>query len=145
MNWVYDDGGRNVAGFRGKAGDCVTRSIAIATRLPYRQVYARLNEQSQRERPTGGRLSSARNGVFRQTCQRVMESLGWRWVPTMKIGAGCRFIKAAELPRGRLIVRCSKRTTAVIDGIIHDTYDPSRNGTRCVYGYFTKGTAANVV
>jgi hypothetical protein len=37
-------------------------------------------------------------------------------------------------------------TTAVIDGIIHDTYDPSRNGTRCVYAYFTKGTgAANVV
>ena len=35
MNWVYDDGGRNAAGFRGKAGDCVARSIAIATRLPY--------------------------------------------------------------------------------------------------------------
>jgi hypothetical protein len=40
MNWVYDDGGRKAAGFRGKAGDCVTLSIAIATRLPYRHVYA---------------------------------------------------------------------------------------------------------
>ena len=138
MNWVYDDGGRKAAGFRGKAGDCGTRSIAIATRLPYRHVYALLNEQARRERPIRGRRSSARNGVFRHTSQRVLESLGWRWVPTMKIGGGCRVhLKAAELPRGRLIVRCSKHTTAVIDGIIHDTYDPSRAGTRCVYGYFT--------
>jgi len=38
-----------------------------------------------------------------------------------------------------------KHTTAVIDGIIHDTYDPSRAGTRCVYGYFTKGTGAGNV
>ena len=91
------------------------------------------------ERPGEGRRSSARNGVLRQTCQRVLESLGWRWVPTMRIGAGCRVhLKAAERPAGRLIVRCSKHTTAVIDGIIHDTYDPSRAGTRCVYGYFTK-------
>ena len=40
MNWIYDDDGRNAAGFRGKAGDCVARSIAIATRLPYREVYS---------------------------------------------------------------------------------------------------------
>ena len=39
MNWVYDDGGRKAAGFRGKAGDCVTRSIAIATRLPYSDIW----------------------------------------------------------------------------------------------------------
>lgn len=36
-------------------------------------------------------------------------------------------------------------TTAVIDDAIHDTYDPSRNGTRCVHGYFTTETGvANV-
>jgi len=85
MNWVYDDGGRKAAGFQGKAGDCVARSIAIATRLPYRQVYALLNEQAGCERLTRGRRSSARKGVFRRTCQRVLESLGWRRVPTMKI------------------------------------------------------------
>src|SRR5215469_11342624 len=31
---------------------------------------------------------------------------------------------------------------AVIDGIIHDTYDPSRCGIRCLYDYFTQGTGA---
>ena len=28
------------------------------------------------------------------------------------------------------------RITAVIDGVINDTYDPSRGGKRCVYGYW---------
>lgn len=31
MTFVYDDGGRSAAGFKGKTGDCVTRAIAIAT------------------------------------------------------------------------------------------------------------------
>lgn len=42
--FVVDDGGRAMAGFIGYAGDCVTRAIAIATGLPYRQVYDDLNE-----------------------------------------------------------------------------------------------------
>jgi hypothetical protein len=48
MKWVYDNGGRKAAGFRGKAGGCVTRSIAIATGLPIGHVYALLNEQAWR-------------------------------------------------------------------------------------------------
>ena len=31
----------------------------------------------------------------------------------------------------------SRHMCAVIDGVIHDTYDPSRDGTRAVYGYYT--------
>src|SRR5262245_46562233 len=30
-SFVYDDGGRAAAGFKGKAGDCVCRAIALAT------------------------------------------------------------------------------------------------------------------
>jgi hypothetical protein len=36
--FVNSDGGRAAAGFVGGAGDCVTRAIAIATGLGYRQV-----------------------------------------------------------------------------------------------------------
>jgi hypothetical protein len=25
---------------------------------------------------------------------------------------------------------------AVIDGVIHDTHNPDRDGNRCVYGYY---------
>jgi hypothetical protein len=39
-------------------------------------------------------------------------------------------------PPGRLVVRLSKHVAAVVDGVLHDTYDCSRGGTRCVYGYW---------
>jgi hypothetical protein len=58
----------------------------------------------------------------------------------MRIGQGCTtHLRRSELPTtGRLIVSVSKHITAVIDGVIHDTHDPSRRGTRCVYGYWVK-------
>jgi hypothetical protein len=61
------------------------------------------------------------------------------WVPTMAIGSGCQHhLRADQLPGGRLVVCLSGRLTAVVDGVVHDTQDPSRWGTRCVYGYFRK-------
>lgn len=68
-----------------------------------------------------------------------MNDLGWTWVPTMQIGQGCKVhLRAEELPAGRLVVSVSKHETAVIDGVINDIYDCSRDGTRCVYGYYIK-------
>lgn len=140
--WVYDDGGRAVAGFRGKADDCVTRAIAIATGKPYREVYDAFNElgRAERQRTSKGKprsKSSARTGVYKQTTRRYLESLGWTWHPTMAIGQGCRVhLRADELPAGRLVVSCSRHTVAVIDGVIHDNHDSTRGGSRRVYGYW---------
>ena len=54
------------------------------------------------------------------------------------IGRGCTVhLRAEELPTGRLVVSLSKHVTAVVNGVIRDTHDPSHGGTRCVYGYFT--------
>src|SRR6202022_2042587 len=45
LKWKYDHGGRYAAGFRPRGvGDCVTRSIAIATGLPYATVADMVNE-----------------------------------------------------------------------------------------------------
>lgn len=139
----YDDGGRAAAGYKGTTGDCVVRAIAIAAELPYQQVYDLVNEESSRER---GRVrrgkikkSSAREGVFTPTTRRVLERLGWKWVPLMGIGTGCKVhLNADELPSGRIICKVSRHVCAVIDGVIHDTHDPSRDGMRCVYGYYIK-------
>lgn len=69
-----------------------------------------------------------------------MAELGFDWTPTMTIGSGCKVhLKADELPKGRLICMLSRHAVAVIDGVINDTYDPSRDGTRCVYGYWKLG------
>ena len=139
--WVYDDGGRLAAGYSGKAGDCVTRAVAIATGLPYQQVYDALSEGSRNERATkrGKRKASARDGVHtsRKWFEDYMHMIGWTWTPTMQIGSGCKVhLRADELPPGRIICSVSKHYVAVIDGVIHDTEDCSRNGMRCVYGYW---------
>ena len=145
MQWVMDDGGRAAAGYKGKTGDCVCRAIAIATERPYKEVYDLINAFAKEEKITKRKRgkSSARNGVYKDVRRQIMEHLGWTWVPTMKIGEGCTVhLRAEELPKGRLIVSVSKHLCAVIDGVLHDTYDCSRDGTRCVYGYYYKEETA---
>lgn len=153
MDWVYDDGGRAEAGFKGHTRDCVCRAIAIAAEKPYKEVYDLINEFAKSER-TGKRKrgkSNARTGVYKSTIRKVMKHYGWEWIPTMKIGQGCKVhLKADELPSGRIVVSLSKHETAVIDGVIHDTYNCSDRGgwldengnvygaDRCVYGYYQK-------
>jgi hypothetical protein len=141
MRFTWNDGGRAAAGYEGEARDCVCRSIAIATGKPYQEVHDALNALAKRER-TGTRKrgkSNAHTGVYRATTRRYMQSIGWRWVPTMQIGQGCKVhLSDDELPSGRLVVSVSRHMTAVINAVIHDTHDPSRGETRCVYGYFIK-------
>jgi len=145
--FVYNDGGRKEAGRKGNTGDCVTRSICIATGLPYMEVYNRLAEgnatqrKSKKERYSKSRngVRTASQGIFtkRQWFKDYMSELGFEFVATMGIGSGCQVhLKADELPKGIIICKVSRHYVAVIDGVINDTYDCSRNGTRCVYGYW---------
>ena len=137
MQFVQDDGGRSQY-FKGDADDCVARAISIASGVDYREVYDRLAAGNSSQR--GGGKKSARHGILvrRKWFKDYMAAQGWAYVPTMTIGSGCRVhLRADELPHGRLVVQVSKHYTAVVDGVIHDTYDCSRDGTRCVYGYWT--------
>lgn len=139
IEWKYNDGGRKEAGYRGDTGDCVVRAVAIATGKPYQEVYDSMNELASNTRGKRARGSNSRTGVSRIIYQRYLEKLGWEWVPTMKVGAGCRVhLRKSELPSGTIIARVSKHLCTVIDGVIHDTHDPGRDGTRCVYGYFRR-------
>lgn len=139
MEWVYDDGGRSGYYRAESVGDCVCRAVAIATGKDYKEVYDDINELAKSER-TGKRkrgTSSARDGVYKDTIRKLMAGYGWEWVPTMQVGQGCKVhMRSEELPSGPLVVSLSKHCTAVVDGVCHDTYDPSRGGGRCVYGYF---------
>lgn len=133
---IVNDGGRAAAGFKGVAGDCVTRAIAIAAEMEYVTVYDALNSLTAAHRSRGKR-SSSRTGVPKDITRKYLDMLGWRWTPTMGIGTGCTVhARREELPSGRLILRLSRHCVAMIDGVIHDTYDPTRGGTRCVYGYW---------
>jgi len=122
-------------------------AIAIAAGLNYQQVCDDLNRWGTLERRSRLRSqkSSARDGIYISTQCRYLRSLGWVWIPTMFIGSGCKVhLRADELPSGWLFVSLSKHLTAVIDGVIHDTEDPSRNGMRYVYGYYLEPVTAAV-
>ena len=148
LKFKVDDGGRSEAGFKGKAGDCVVRSIAIATGISYQKIYQdlynlnkefRINSKTNLARSLKQKNDSPRSGTHRVVVKKYLEKLGWQWTPTMFIGQGCKVhLKKNELPNGTLIVSCSKHITVVKNGVLHDTYDCSRRGTRCVYGYWTK-------
>lgn len=139
MKFIKNDGGRAAAGFKGKTGDCATRAIAIATGRSYQEVYDAINALGATER-TGKRKrgrSNARTGVYKNAVHKYMATLGWKWTPTMQIGSGCKVhVRADELPAGRLVLNLSKHYAAVIDGVLHDSHDSSRDGSRCVYGYW---------
>ena len=142
MKFVYNDGGREAAGYKGVARDCVCRAIAIATEMPYQEVYEKINQVALKERRSKKRKSksSARDGVYKNTYKKLLENLGWKWVACMQIGTGCKVhLRDGELPNDKtMIVQVSKHLTVVRNGEIHDTYNPSRDGNRCVYGYFSK-------
>lgn len=158
MEFQFNDGGREAAGFKGMTGDCVTRAITIATGKPYAEVYnalwsgireyrdSRRDRVARRMQRGGGRKGTTpRNGVSPKVYRPYLEGLGWRWHPTMQIGSGCKVhLKKEELPTGRLIVSVSKHMLAVIDGVIQDTYKDDRGGTRCVYGYFAPYAASPI-
>jgi len=144
LDFQYNDGGRKEAGRKGDTGDCVTRAIAIAANLPYEQVYSVLAQGNATQRKSkhhkakdGKRTASNGISVRRKWFRDYMHKLGFKWIPTMQIGSGCKVhLRKGEMPMGRLVVAVSKHYTSMIDGIINDTYDPSRNATRCVYGYW---------
>lgn len=145
---VVSDGGRSKYFDATNVGDCVTRAIVHATGLDYKEVYdglhALMKEANFKGIPkTAKKLlklsDSPRNGVSKYIYKEYLESLGWKWIPTMSIGSGCKVhLRGDELPKGKLIVRVSKHLVAMIDGVIFDTGDCSRKGERCVYGYFMK-------
>ena len=146
MRWVYDDGGRAASGRRGTTGDCVVRAVAIALQLDYDTVYRDLYDRQRamiaRRRKLRHRASannpSPRTGVDTKVLRDYLAEHGWVWTATMRIGSGTTVhLAAGELPAGRIIARTSRHVCAVIDGVIHDNHDPSRDGTRCVYGYWS--------
>ena len=143
-----NDGGRAAAGYKGQVGDCVVRSIAIVTNHSYQKIYGDLYKANKEFRTTSRtklakslkqKNDTPRTGTHRLVLKKYLKELGWHWTPTMFVGQGCKVhLKKNELPSGTLIVSCSKHITVVKDGVLHDTYDCTRRGTRCVYGYWTK-------
>jgi hypothetical protein len=132
MKHIINDGGRAAAGFKGSTGDCVTRAVAIASGVPYKQVYDRLADGhgsqrlSKRQKrklslryPAGTPFRkikdrrTAPEGIYtqRKWFRDYMREIGFDWVPCMTIGSGCKVhLREGELPMGRLVVNVSRHS-----------------------------------
>lgn len=126
--FIETDGGRSQY-FKGKAGDCATRAMAIALQLDYKDCYKELSAAHSAK--TGKR--TARNGIYKDDFDNVLKKHGWVWHSAPKIDG--RKARYSDLPHGRVIARMAKHFAAVIDGAVHDSWD-SRD--KMVYGYWAK-------
>ena len=139
MDFKFNDGGRSNYYKATKVGDCGVRALAIVLDKDYKEVYKQVDHFCKTVRTKGRGFSSPRNGIHREIMDAAAEYYGLKWVPTMKVGQGCTtHLDAKELPAGRVLCRVSNHYAAVIDGVLNDTYDSSRGGKRCVYGYYIK-------
>ena len=142
LDFTYNSGGREKYFKQEKVGDCVCRAIAIATDMDYLEVYNLINDYAKKEHISKRKKkkSSARNGVYRNSYDKLLKDLGWTFIPLMTIGSGCQVhLRANEIPmHDTIICRLSKHLTCVKSGVINDTYNCSRGGSRCVYGYYIK-------
>lgn len=141
LEFNYNDGGRSNY-FKGMTGDCVCRAISIGTGMDYKTVYDMINEKAKHEKITKRKKSksNARTGVYKRNFKEILKELGWTWVPLMTIGSGCtNHLAQGEIPMDKTIIcSLSHHLTCVVNGVLNDTYDCSREGTRCVYGYWYK-------
>jgi Protein of unknown function (DUF2786) len=129
MKHVFNDGGL-AASKHNEINDCACRAIAIATERPYHEIWDVFKTLLATEGPR------RRSGVDESVQHKLMESLGWTWVPTTKT-----YLREDDLPPGRLVVCIRGHSVAVVNGVIHDTFNPSRkkNGRPpFVYGYYKK-------
>lgn len=143
MKFIYNDGGRSNYFKKQNARDCVVRAICNATGKDYKEVYDRINEliRTARKSKKETHRTSAEVGVYKRIYTKYIEKeLGRKWVACMGIGTGCTtHLSEDELPNNTtIIVRTSKHLTCVKNGVLYDTYDCSRDGNRCVYGYWYK-------
>jgi len=129
MKYQYNDGGRKAAGFKGTAGDCGARAMAITLGLDYKAVYKELAQAN----ADNGRAKSARNGIYKDIFSDVLKSHGWVWVPAPKFDG--RKARCSDLPAGRVIARMASHYVAVVDGVANDIWDCTH---KMVYGYWAK-------
>lgn len=122
MKFVYNDGGRSKYFKARNVNDCVVRAICNATGKDYKEVYDAINLLAKNEKISKRKrtVSSSRDGVYKDTFDKYIKSLGWKWYPTMKIGQGCKVhMRDLILINGILIVKVSKHLTCVKDGVIY--------------------------
>ena len=125
----FNDGGRAKAGYKGSAGDCGARAMAIALAMDYQKAYDHIAHANFKHHG----IKSARNGVDRHIYANVLLVFNWLWQPAPKFEG--RKAYCSDMPSGIVIARQAGHYVAIIDGIPHDIWDCSH---KMIYGYWIR-------
>ena len=126
LDFVWDDGGRELSGRRGQCGDCMVRAIAITAGLAYETVYARAASMyaaaGYRRTGDADRLGrgKARGKPAWKVQEEILRDFGFARISFE--GAKPTFTEA-EAAHGPCIARTSRHFAALRDGALMDTKD----------------------
>lgn len=100
--------------------DCTIRAISLLTDMSWNEVYEELS------------ILANRDGLMMDSVVFIEDYLDDRYPRE------CHYSKtieefAKEYPFGKYAVTTSGHITAIIDGIIYDTFDPSKRIMRCAW------------
>lgn len=142
---VHTDGGRqHNNSYSGTAGDCVPRAIAIATGMPYSQVYSRLQNLTNIHNNTSNNNLSrcCEYGTDAKIYHPYLESMGWRYNPGSRLSFG-----SSQLQQGTVMVLIrfhrsgENHLFTMTNGVAYDTFSPYQRGQQegyNIYGYYKK-------
>ena len=124
--WAYHDGGRKEAGYLEEGGDCVIRSIAIATGTDYGSIWNQIESISDK---------SPDLGVQQKIVRTYFEERGWGILDTAGQSV-CSFVRDSQSQT--LVVDAhfcgNGHLTAIKDGKVWDTWNPL--GWRVLRAYY---------
>lgn len=109
MKYNYNDGGRRASHNSGGVSDCVTRALSIVSHCGYDIAKAYLAPL----------MTPEGVDVFAPDFAKLMDAAGLVYVPTLP-----RTFRVSQLPEvGNYIAHTSRHVSAVVDGVIQDTFD----------------------
>ena len=158
LGFMICDGGREDAGYKGDAGDCVTRAISIATAWASRGRYeyeqhrselmkrkAKWRKTSRSKRAKASKSNSVRNGTPKEVYRPYLEDLGWERVSLVKFGDPTRKEMVKEdIPNDIVILEVRKHLVTCANHVVLDTWD-CREATLFVDGFATHETKPRTV
>lgn len=132
MEFKYNDGGRSLYFKAGNVGDCAVRALAIASGRDYKEVYNELKKLN--------KGVSCRNGTPKSVDSKWLKQNGFVALNgIMGVGTGIQYHLCDEdltdliKKYPVMVIQVSKHLTTIINGVLNDTFDCSRDGTRGIY------------
>ena len=135
MKFIYNDGGRSKYFKASNVSDCVCRALCNTTGVDYKVMYDLINKISKLEKRN--KTSNARNGVFKDSYKKILKALQAQEIKVQEFGSSnkCHLCDEdlIDYKNGKYILSLSHHFSSLIDGVLVDTYDCSRDGDRQVY------------